>query len=156
MMSIGNLNSFSALRAISSLMSLSRWKLLKGVFCGSSYVIHIIFHFRDTDFILSQRNLDGVVSLTKKHSSVGEKKKKETNLVKTLFSQLSTKMVQALYEKYRIDFQMFEYGISDYVKYASESEGLMPDVIISALQSESVENEASDEVTSVESINKEP
>ena len=73
-----------------------------------------------------------------------------------LFSQLSKKMVQALYEKYRIDFQMFEYDISDYVKYASESEGLMPDVIISALQSESVENEAGDEVTSVESITKEP
>eukprot|EP00090_Calanus_glacialis_P040237 TRINITY_DN7013_c0_g1_i6.p1 TRINITY_DN7013_c0_g1~~TRINITY_DN7013_c0_g1_i6.p1 ORF type:complete len:438 (-),score=101.44 TRINITY_DN7013_c0_g1_i6:166-1479(-) len=112
---------------------------------------------RDTNFILSQRNLDGVVSLTKKHSSVGEKKKKETNLVKNLFSQLSKNMVQALYEKYRIDFQMFEYDISDYVKYASESEGLMPDVIeVSVVQSESVEEEASDEVTSVESITKEP
>ena len=66
-------------------------------------------------------------------------------------------MVQALYEKYRIDFQMFEYDISDYVKYASESEGLMPDVIISALQSESdPEEESDDEVTSVESITKEP
>ena len=116
-----------------------------------------LFHCRDTDFILSQRNLDGVVSLTKKHSSVGEKKKNETDLVKTLFSQLSKNMVQALYDKYRIDFQMFEYDISDYVKYASESEGLMPDVMmVSALQSESVDNEAGDEVTSVDSITKEP
>jgi hypothetical protein len=41
--------------------------------------------------------------------------------VKTLFSQLSKNMVQALYEKYRMDFQMFE--------YTSESGGLMPDVI---------------------------
>ena len=71
--------------------------------------------------------------------------------------KLSKKMVKAFYEKYRIDFQMFEYDISDYVKYASESEGLMPDVMmVSALQSESVEEEASDEVTSVESITKEP
>ena len=38
-------------------------------------------------------------------------------------------MVQALYEKYRIDFEMFEYGISEYVNYASDSDGLMPDAI---------------------------
>ena len=38
-------------------------------------------------------------------------------------------MVQALYEKYRVDFEMFEYGISEYMKYASDSDGFMPDTI---------------------------
>jgi len=84
---------------------------------------------RDTNFILSQRNLKGVVSLKKKHSSIGKKHKKEKNLAKSLFSQLSKNMVKALFEKYRVDFQMFEYDISDYIKYASKSVGLMPDVI---------------------------
>merc|ERR1719369_494222 len=108
---------------------------------------------RDTDFILSQRNLAGVISLAKKHTSVGSKKekKKEHNLVKTLFSQLSKKMVQALYEKYRIDFQMFEYDLSDYVVYASESEGLMPDTI--QLQDDIAQEEAEEEeVTEEDSI----
>jgi len=113
---------------------------------------------RDTDFILSQRNLDGVVSLAKKHTSVGKQKKKEKNLVKTLFSQLSKKMVEALYEKYRVDFQMFEYDIKDYVKYASESEGLMPDVIVvSDIQSEPDQSEEfEEEVTSNDSITEKP
>lgn len=46
-----------------------------------------------------------------------------------LFSQLSKNMVKNLYEKYRIDFEMYEYDISEFVKYATDSEGLIPDVI---------------------------
>ena len=38
-------------------------------------------------------------------------------------------MVRALYDKYRLDFQMFDYDIKDFIKYASESEGFLPDVI---------------------------
>ena len=48
---------------------------------------------------------------------------------RTLFSQLSKHMVRALYDKYRLDFQMFDYNIEDFIKYASESEGFLPDVI---------------------------
>ena len=111
---------------------------------------------RDTDFILSQRNLAGVISLAKKHTSVGGKKekKKEDDLVRSLFSQLSKRMVQALYEKYRIDFQMFEYDVSDYVVYASESEGLMPDTI--QIQADIAQEEAEEEVTEEDSVTEEP
>ena len=38
-------------------------------------------------------------------------------------------MVKNLYEKYRVDFEMFEYDMIEFLKYASDSEGLMPDVI---------------------------
>ena len=38
-------------------------------------------------------------------------------------------MVTALQEKFRVDFEMFEYDISEYVKYATESQGIVPDVI---------------------------
>jgi len=113
---------------------------------------------RDTNFILSQRNLDGVISLTKKHTSIGKKKekKKESNLVKALFSQVSKKMVQALYEKYRIDFQMFEYGIAEYIEYASESEGLMPDTIKVEVENVPETDIEDDAVTSEDNITETP
>ena len=54
-------------------------------------------------------------------------------------------MVRALYDKYRLDFQMFDYNIEDFIKYASESEGFLPDVIEIAEKQESEEEE--EEVT---------
>lgn len=84
---------------------------------------------RDTDFILSQRDLKDVISFSKKHSTHGGPKLKDRNLKMELFSQLSKYMVKNLYEKYRIDFEMYEYDISEFLKYATDSEGLIPDVI---------------------------
>ena len=78
---------------------------------------------RDTDFILSQRNLQDVISLRRKHSA-----KNQLDL-SYYFSQLSKNMINALYQKYRIDFEMFEYDVDKYIKFGSESKELMPDVI---------------------------
>ena len=52
-------------------------------------------------------------------------------------------MVRALYDKYRLDFQMFDYNIEDFIKYASESEGFLPDVI--EIPSEKQESEEEEE-----------
>ena len=84
------------------------------------------FCCRDTEFILEQRNLGDVVSVRKSHSSSSGRTADST---KALFSQLSKKLVQALYEKYRLDFLMFEYEVGEYMDMASESQGLMPDVM---------------------------
>merc|ERR1719206_1293622 len=113
---------------------------------------------RDTNFILSQRKLDTVISLTKKHTSVGKKKKKKesNDLVKNLFSQLSKKMVHALYEKYRIDFQMFEYNVDEYLVYATESEGLMPDTIDTLVKHIPDNNADEEDITSEDSITELP
>ena len=54
-------------------------------------------------------------------------------------------MVRALYDKYRLDFQMFDYDIKDFIKFASESEGFLPDVIEIPETKES--EEAKEEVT---------
>lgn len=81
---------------------------------------------RDTDFILEQRNLKDLVSLKKSHSSSSGS---SDNSTKALFSQLSKPLVQALYEKYRLDFLMFEYEVGEYLDYASESQELMPQVM---------------------------
>jgi len=99
---------------------------------------------RDTQFILSQRSLEDDVSLRKKHSSTKSQDSKDD--ARTLFSQLSKHMVRALYDKYRLDFQMFDYNIEDFIKYASESEGFLPDVIEIASEKQESEEEE-EEVT---------
>ena len=78
----------------------------------------------DTDFLLAQRNLPKGL-LSKKHSTKSAEDDKE--LKQRLFSQVSKKMVEALYQKYRVDFTMFEYDIDEYIQIASPSEGLMPE-----------------------------
>ena len=67
---------------------------------------------------------------------------------RTLFSQLSKHMVRALYDKYRLDFQMFDYDITDFIKYASESEGFLPDVIEIPENKETEEAEEEEEEVS--------
>jgi len=96
---------------------------------------------RDTNFILSQRDLTDVISLSKKHSSVSNSGKSDAstkNKSKELFSQLSKNMVKALHEKYRVDFDMFEYDVNEYLEQASESAGMLPDTI--DIQEEGKEN----------------
>merc|ERR1719431_1066134 len=99
---------------------------------------------RDTGFILHQRDLEGRVSLRKKHSVSGEKEGDQT---RTLFSQLSKHMVRALHDKYRLDFEMFGYDIVKFIKFASESEGFLPDVIAppDKVEEEEEEDEEEDE-----------
>ena len=83
---------------------------------------------RDTDFILRQRDLQDVISLSRKHSAQSAHFD-----LSYYFAQLSENMVKALQEKYRIDFEMFEYDVEKYIKYASpsssQSKQIMPDVI---------------------------
>ena len=62
-------------------------------------------------------------------------------------------MVRALYDKYRLDFQMFDYDITDFIKFASESEGFLPDVIEIPENKEAEEaEEEEEEVTDTSDI----
>jgi len=108
---------------------------------------------RDTDFILRQRGLQDVISLSRKHSVQSGQLD-----LSYYFSQLSENMVRALQEKYRIDFEMFEYDVEKYIKFASpspsQSKQLMPDVIevrekLSAEQLQQEEEEEDDEITTL-------
>ena len=71
----------------------------------------IVIFYRDTDFILRQRELQDVIFFSKKHTT------SDTSERARLFSQLSKSMVQKLYEKYKVDFEMFDYGIDDYLEF---------------------------------------
>lgn len=85
---------------------------------------------RDSEYILRQKDLDGFIKLEKKHSSIKQKKSEENLDPKQfLFSQLSKKMLRDLYNKYRVDCEMFEYSIEDYISFASDSAGFMPDIM---------------------------
>ena len=61
-------------------------------------------------------------------------------------------MVKALYNKYRVDFQMFDYDISEFIKYDSQSTGFVPDIIEAPV--ENTEEEAEDEEEETETKNK--
>ena len=94
-------------------------------------MFYLSIFFRDTDFILKRRDLQDTISLTKKHSALKKQSSSDSDNAEMtrLFSQLSKLMVQALFEKYRIDFEMFDYNIDAYLKCATDSENLMPDTI---------------------------
>lgn len=84
---------------------------------------------RDTQFILAQKDLLGTISLDRKHALRGKQEESTENMSAQLFSQLSQKMVRALYEKYKIDFKMFDYKIDDYIKLAKDSTDFLPDTL---------------------------
>ena len=70
---------------------------------------------QDTDFLLRQRELSHNL-ISKKHSV----KVDSSELRQRLFSQVSKKMVESLHSKYRVDFEMFEYDVEEYLKFAKD------------------------------------
>ena len=76
---------------------------------------------------------------------------KEGGQARALFSQLSKHMVRALHDKYRLDFEMFGYDIVKFIKFASESEGFLPDVIAPPDKVEEEEEEDEDMETDTDS-----
>lgn len=44
------------------------------------------------------------------------------DVAKMYYSQLSRSDIQRLYQKYQLDFELFNYSIADYVKYAKDYE----------------------------------
>ena len=70
---------------------------------------------QDTDFLLRQRELSHNL-ISKKHSV----KVDSSELRQRLFSQVSKKMVESLHSKYRVDFEMFEYDIEEYLEFARD------------------------------------
>jgi len=97
---------------------------------------------RDTDFILYQRDLNDIISFSNKQPKV-----KSKDLRRQFFSQLSKNMVKTLYDKYRVDFEMFEYDISEFIKYATDSDELMPDKIDTAVNDVEEEEDEEEEET---------
>ena len=47
------------------------------------------------------------------------KKMEKIQYKKSLFSQLSKKEIKHLYENYKVDFEMFDYNIDEFLSYSS-------------------------------------
>jgi len=109
---------------------------------------------RDTQFILQQRGLEGRVSLRRSHSSGSSDRtgREESHQTRAFFSQLSQQMVKALYDKYRLDFLMFDYNIAGFIKFASESAGIMPDVIEAPAAGVKLEVEESEDTSEASDV----
>merc|ERR1712029_103255 len=69
----------------------------------------------DTNFLLNQRDLDVNILSRKHQAKVSDGKE----LAKRLFSQVPKRMVESLHEKYRVDFDMFEYDLEEYIELAA-------------------------------------
>jgi hypothetical protein len=71
---------------------------------------------RDQVYVIRAAGLQGLIRPTWRHKTYS-KEREETS--KRYFSQLTKQEVKRLYEKYQLDFELFDYKVDDYLKYAS-------------------------------------
>jgi len=71
---------------------------------------------RDQVYVIRAAGLQGLIRPRWRHKTYS-KEKEETS--KRYFSQLTKEEVTRLYEKYQLDFELFDYKVDDYLKYAS-------------------------------------
>lgn len=71
---------------------------------------------RDQVYVIRAAGLQGLIRPRWRHKMYS-KEKEETS--KRYFSQLTKQEVKRLYEKYQLDFELFDYKVDDYLKYAS-------------------------------------
>jgi hypothetical protein len=66
--------------------------------------------------VIRAAGLQGLIRPRWRHKTYHEDSK-ETS--KRYFSQLSKQEVKRLYEKYKLDFELFDYKVDDYLQYAT-------------------------------------
>lgn len=73
---------------------------------------------RDQRYIIQKRKLEKKIEVSWKHLTKG---KKTAETVKKYFATITKEQLLKLYEKYRIDFELFNYSIDDYLFYVKPS-----------------------------------
>jgi len=71
---------------------------------------------RDQVYVIRAAGLQGLIHPRWRHKMYSEE---EEETSKRYFSQLTKQEVKRLYEKYQLDFELFDYKVDDYLKYAS-------------------------------------
>lgn len=71
---------------------------------------------RDQVYVIRAAGLQGLIRPRWRHKTYQEEGKDAS---KRYFSQLSKQEVKRLYEKYKLDFELFDYKIDDYLQYAT-------------------------------------
>jgi len=75
---------------------------------------------RDTNFILRKRNLEDKIFLEKKHATAVNST--ISSQASRMFNQVPKLMVEKLYEKLKVDFEMFNYSPEDFINLANDDE----------------------------------
>nr|XP_024215997.1 carbohydrate sulfotransferase 11-like [Halyomorpha halys] len=78
------------------------------------YIAKVETLTEDQLFFINSQKLGSWISPSKHHSS----KKISSTVARDYFSQLTKDQVNNLYQKYRLDFEMFDYSIQPYLDYA--------------------------------------
>ena len=79
-------------------------------------IVKVETMLRDQVYVIRAAGLQGLIRPRWRHKMYS-KEKEETS--KRYFSQLTKQEVKRLYEKYQLDFELFDYKVDDYLKYAS-------------------------------------
>lgn len=79
-------------------------------------IVKVETMLRDQVYVIQAAGLQGLIHPRWKHKTYS-KEKEETS--KHYFSQLTKQEVKRLYEKYQLDFELFDYKVDDYLMYAS-------------------------------------
>lgn len=72
---------------------------------------------RDQNYIIKKRKLEHKIKSSWKHMTKG---KKTSETMKKYFATISKDQLLKLYDKYRLDFELFDYTISDYLHLVME------------------------------------
>ena len=71
---------------------------------------------RDQAFLLHKTGLQGKLNLSWRHLTKGNR---TADVIKSYFADVPKKHLLSLYGKYRLDFEMFDYSVADYLSYVS-------------------------------------
>lgn len=73
---------------------------------------------RDQNYVVLKKRLGNRIKPTWKHLTKGVK---TSDTVRKYFATITKKDLMALYEKYRIDFELFDYSVDEYLEYVRDS-----------------------------------
>lgn len=73
---------------------------------------------RDQKYIIEKRKLEKKIKVSWKHLTKG---KKTSDTVKKYFATITKDQLLKLYQKYKVDFELFNYSIDDYLSYVKPS-----------------------------------
>lgn len=76
---------------------------------------------QDQMFIIKKAGLDKILKPRWSHSTAGKEFQSRLHLRERYFSQLTKSQIQKLYDKYKLDFLLFDYSHEEYLKYAKDT-----------------------------------
>lgn len=77
-------------------------------------------YFRDQKYVIKKAGLDQILKPRWSHSTADKKREPRDSLRKQYFGQLTKSKIELLYEKYKLDFLLFDYDHKEYIQLAKD------------------------------------